>query len=395
MKNTVGPPARGDNFYQRHTEVDRIRNRIRDLNNIYIAAPRRIGKTSLLFHLLDKKVDDNVYVYVDTEAIDNEADFFRKLAKEVLNAEEIKNSDRVKKLLESGNKFLRKIKGLSIMGTGIDFQESGLETNHKENFENLLAGLEFHGDSKLVLMIDEFPQTIQNIADVHGGDARPAIRFLQANREIRLHPAIQSKVIFIYTGSIGLNHTVSLIGGSAFINDLNALEVQPLNRTDASELLVALLNRRGVKIEGEVIAYILNIIEWLIPFYIQLIAQEVLEVSIRGEQITCHTVDAFFSRIVESRNNHHFEDYHKRIRKHFKDDEQRFALELLNSIAEQDTLPRSVAFDLAMKYNVEEKCRYIIDSLMHDGYINNNGAPNIYRFNSPILRMWWRRFICQ
>ena len=31
----------------------------------------------------------------------------------------------------------------------------------------------------------------------------------------------------------------------------------------------------------------------------------------------------------------------------------------------------------------------VIKALIYDGYINNNDDAKIYRFNSPILKMWW------
>ena len=120
MKNVVGSPARKANFFQRDKEVEKIISRIVDGNNIHIAAPRRIGKTSILFHLLDNKIKNYIYVYVDTEAIDNEQQFYKKILKEILKNDEIKNSDHILQLLKAGNKFLKKIKSLKILGNGID-----------------------------------------------------------------------------------------------------------------------------------------------------------------------------------------------------------------------------------------------------------------------------------
>ena len=56
MKNIVGSPARGATFLKRQGEIEKIINRLQNGNNIQIAAPRRIGKTSILFYLLDNEV---------------------------------------------------------------------------------------------------------------------------------------------------------------------------------------------------------------------------------------------------------------------------------------------------------------------------------------------------
>jgi len=55
-----------------------------------------------------------------------------------------------------------------------------------------------------VLMVDEFPQTIENI--VRNSNEQAAIQFLQSNREIRQNPALSQHLQFIYTGSIGLEN---------------------------------------------------------------------------------------------------------------------------------------------------------------------------------------------
>lgn len=81
MRNVVGTPARKDNFYKRDSEIAKIQRRLADGNNLQIAAPRRVGKTSILFYLLDNSIDGNVYVYIDTERISNEQDYYKKLLK--------------------------------------------------------------------------------------------------------------------------------------------------------------------------------------------------------------------------------------------------------------------------------------------------------------------------
>lgn len=75
MKNKVGIPARGNDFFKRETEVQKILLRLADGNNLQITAPRRVGKTSILWHLRDNKINGYTYVYIDTEAVADTEDF--------------------------------------------------------------------------------------------------------------------------------------------------------------------------------------------------------------------------------------------------------------------------------------------------------------------------------
>ncbi|MGB8194422.1 MAG: hypothetical protein WCF67_21000 [Chitinophagaceae bacterium] len=397
MKNVIGTPARGESFFPRKTEIEIILTHLENGNNLQIAAPRRIGKTSILFYLLDNKLSGYVYVYVDTEAINDENEFFKKLLKELLRVDEIRSSDRLKRLLEQGQKFLKRVKSISLSDPGIEFSEDNGQIDYKEDLLNFLLGIELETNAKLVILLDEFPQTIQNIVDRDQGDLKAAQRFLQSNREIRLHPDITSKVKFIITGSIGLNHTVAAINSSAFINDLASIEVGPLSDKEARQFLQALLRPRRLTISEENTDFLFQRIEWLIPFHVQLIVQEMITLarSNNVEEIDAGIVSNSFRAIVQARNNNHFEHYYSRLKKQFKGEEFKYAEEVLEALAQSGTLMRSAIFDLSVKYNLQNRWRHITEVLMYDGYINNIGDPAVYRFNSPIVRMWWQRFICK
>lgn len=387
MKSTIGIPARKEGFFPRNNEVDKIISRINNGNNLQIAAPRRVGKTSILYSLLDNQTNGHTYIFVDTESVYNSNDFFKKIIKEVIEIE----GSKISKLHQAGNKFLSKLKGIKIMGNEISFNEAE-KPDFKEELENLLSGFETENDKRLVLLIDEFPQTIQNIIEKGEDGPKEAITFLQFNRDLRHNPKINSKVSFIYTGSIGLNHTVSLIDGTAFINDISSLEIGPLTETDALDLLRALLIDKGITIEDEPADYLLKEIEWLIPFHIQLIVQEILDHTPTDKKITKDVIHKSFKEIVAARNNNHFEHYSSRLKKSFKGDEYKFAYTLLCTIAECGMVTKSDVFELALKCNVEGKFKMILQILIYDGYINDNGNTHAYRFNSPILKMWWNRF---
>lgn len=394
MKNIIGSPARGDSFFPREREIQKILNSLNNGNNLQIAAPRRIGKTSILFHLMDNKIGNYVYTYIDTEAINTESGFFKKLLKELVKVEEIRQSQRINNLFKTGNKFLKKIKSIKVLGHGIDFHEEDDEADYLNDVENFLSGMQLEDDRQLVILMDEFPQTIQNIVIENNGDVTAAKHFLQTNRELRMNPEINGKVRFIVTGSIGLNHTVAAIDATAFVNDLNSLQVEPLTQKEAMELVHELLQPKKIAIEDNVCKYLLQKIEWLIPFHIQLAVQELLFVDHANNKIVYQEIDASFNRIIEARNNNHFEHYSSRLKQHFKNNDFKFAQKLLCLIAESGTVETGVLYNLSVEYEVQENWKKIVDILIYDGYINNVGDKNIYRYNSPVVRMWWNKNIC-
>ena len=79
--------------------------------------------------------------------------------------------------------------------------------------------------SKVIIILDEFPDALNNIAKK---DPNQAIHFLQQNRDLRLqfsHDNLQ----FIYTGSTGLRNVVKKIGEANLINDINEITINPFS----------------------------------------------------------------------------------------------------------------------------------------------------------------------
>jgi hypothetical protein len=69
--------------------------------------------------------------------------------------------------------------------------------------KDLAADLADHGERSLLIMIDEFPLLVSNIADDHG--APLAMEFLDTLREVRQAYESSGKIRFLLSGSIGLH----------------------------------------------------------------------------------------------------------------------------------------------------------------------------------------------
>ena len=391
MKNIIGQPARGDNFYPRKREVNKIIDSLSNCNNIQITAPRRVGKTSILWFLFDNDYANRRYVYVDTESIANEQEFFKKLLQEILRNEHISGSLKLKTAFEGANKFLKKLKSIKILNVGIELSQEMATHDYFEELENFLAGYALEESIELVILIDEFPQTIENIKLANEPEA---VTFLQKNRTLRLNPEINGKVKFIYTGSIGLNQTVSRLNATATINDINSIEVGPLSDDEARDLFRELLKPYDLISSVAAEDTLLHIIQWYIPFHIQLIVQEIVQQATAGKDVSAAIVEHSVDSIVSLKNQNHFDHYYTRLKVQFKDDSFKYADELLKDIATKDTVDKTYVFDLAAKYGLNNDYRKIIETLMYDGYINYIEDTKEYRFNSPIVKRWWLKFIC-
>lgn len=378
MKNIVGQVVRGKDFWDRKSEIAKIWQAIENGAHPLLVAPRRVGKTSIMFKILDEPKEDYAVVYVNTESADSENDFWHKLFNALMD-EEFKNKNMLR--LKSFYATLKTISIKKISTSGIEFDD-GRVLDYAEAFERLVK--EIDSDKKLIIMMDEFAQTIENI--IKYANPFEAESLLKMHRTLRQNPKITSKVTFVYAGSIGLESVVAKLDAMKFINDLNSIKITPLAKDEAAKFAHSL----NALIQDDEVFYLLERIEWLIPFYIQLIIQEVhmicLEKSLHV--ISKETIDQAIERALDHRN--HFEHWLARIKSAFEKDEFKFAKEILNQLSEHGTVGSKEISNFADKYTLEhDQTKEIIHALVYDGYINNNENPKIYRFNSPILKLWW------
>lgn len=386
MRNSLGNPARGEAFYPRDKEIRKIYKVLSTGTSIYLSAPRRVGKTSILKHIEEFPEANYYFVYIITESIELENEFFKTVFEELVKSEAI---NKLAKVSVAVKDTIAGILGKVKKVYNVEIRESG-ETDYYEILVELFSNIkEEHG--RVVLLIDEFPQTIQNILNKDGKEV--AERFIQKNRELRHHRHLQDKINFIYTGSMSLYPMVEQVTQLTAVNDLRTVEVEPLSTEQAKDFLNQLLTSDGMLLEEALLDYILVKIGWLIPFHLQLIEQEIIDVfESTGKSINEKFIDQAFEQVVHTRNKPQFEPYFARLKTLFKGGDYSFVSEILQYIAIHSEITTDILNDISVKHNVQDLKR-IMDILDGDGYLHY--ANGIYFYNSPILRLWCQKHICK
>ena len=382
MKNCVGQVVRGDDFWDRVHELASIWDAVLNGSHVLLVAPRRVGKTSIMRHMQDNPKKGYLVVYIDTESADSENEFWHKLLNALMEEEFI---GRVKKYTQKFGRILEEINIKNISTKGVTFGDD-TTVDYATAFEKLIKGLDYK--IKLIIMIDEFAQTVENIIKYE--DEKSAESFLRTHRALRQNITLSKQVSFVYAGSIGLESVVSKMGATKLINDLNSIKVKPLEDKDAIAFTMLLASSVGIDIREDIIIELLDEIEWFIPFYIQLIIQELKTLS--REQSTIIIESKMIREAMHRAISHQnlFASWRSKLKDGFKKKGYLYAKEILNKISEEDTLSSLKIQNIANKHALDEDyAKEIIHSLEYDGYINNNDDVKMYRFNSPILKQWW------
>jgi len=382
MKNCVGQVVRGDDFWDRVHELASIWDAVLNGSHVLLVAPRRVGKTSIMRHMQDNPKEGYLVVYIDTESADSENEFWHKLLNALMEEEFI---SRVKKYTQKFGHILEEINIKNISTKGVTFGDD-TTVDYATAFEKLIKGLDYK--IKLIIMIDEFAQTVENIIKYE--DEKSAESFLRTHRALRQNITLSKQVSFVYAGSIGLESVVSKMGATKLINDLNSIKVKPLADKDVMAFTKLLASSVGIDIREEIIIELLDEIEWFIPFYIQLLIQELKTLS--REHSTCTIESEMIREAMHMAISHQnlFASWRSKLKDGFKKKGYLYAKEILNKISEEGTLSSLKIQNIASKHKLDEDySKEIIHSLEYDGYINNNDDVKVYRFNSPILKQWW------
>jgi predicted AAA+ superfamily ATPase len=121
MKNIVGQVPRGKNFFIRENLMKLLYRRMDSGANLYIAAPRRMGKTAILRYLEDNPTDAYNAIYVITESVDSTEHFFRTILDELFKSSGIsalkKTSNAASELIENVLEQFKKLKALVVLYT--------------------------------------------------------------------------------------------------------------------------------------------------------------------------------------------------------------------------------------------------------------------------------------
>jgi len=391
IRITTGSPAEGsEKYFPRPAITEKIWRKIGNGEHLQLTAPRRVGKTSILKHLVQQPREGYLVKYIIVQSVDQENEFYKRLFNELV--EDKKIFGQLEGYFRQASKVVKDyINRISAIGTNEVTFDNSASLDYESELKQLIRAID-DGCEKIILEVDEFPHAVENILKL---DVRAGIHFLQSTREFRQDDRLSRKVQFIFTGSIGLGNIVKKIGQSNLIMDLAPVPVSPLSPEEAEFLIKEIV--QGLKkfhnidlpITETCIAYILEKIDWLIPYYIQIMIDELCDIYEEGLPINNQAVDEALLRIVKNKYKHdnYFEHWKSHLKISFDDLAQyNLAREVLNLLAMNQSIDKAVFHDLGIKHEVAEP-QYVQGVLEYDGYINEHEGR--FCFNSPILKAWW------
>jgi uncharacterized protein len=246
-------------FCDREEETGSLLSNIRGGQSTILTAPRRIGKTALIYHVLEKLPSGTKGIYFDILPTENLSGFLNELASAIIRT--------VPERRSTGRKLWDFIKSLRTtvsfdMLTGspqVSFTLKDNEINYQ--IETIFSFLEKQNE-KYIIAIDEFQQIL---------------KYPERNTDAWLRTYIQKlkNVVFIFAGSQQhlLNEMFS-IPSRPFYNSASLLKVNKINKVNYKAFI-----RKHFKLNRRVLADVTidNMLGWADhhTYYVQLICNRV------------------------------------------------------------------------------------------------------------------------
>jgi hypothetical protein len=298
---SYGTVVKGEYFYDRSEELDRITTTLLGGNNLVLFAPRRFGKTSLVFRAMDllQKREGIKCIYFDFLPVYSRTSFIEGYTKAIYSAQ---------KDFRSGiTKIARWVKGirpkLSFDPQGnpefsIDFTEDKLSEKTLEDVLDLPEKLAKDGE-RIIIVIDEF----QEITKLNGENFEKLFR-----SKIQFH----EKVNYLFLGS--RTHILNDMFNNknrAFYNAAMIMQIGPLPLKDSIEFLKTRFAGSRINIDEQTAEYLIKE-AGDIPYYIQLLAAEVWQQVMPSKtDVSSEIIDLCAKRIIEVKGDFYFELFEK------------------------------------------------------------------------------------
>ena len=380
-KIIIGKEATGNFYFVRENLENDIWKEIEKGNNILITAPRRVGKTSVMKSLAEKSIIGYKLIFKNVQGIAEEAKFYKTLYELILTC--LDKSKRYKKQFEN---YFKKMGISEISTSGIKLDRHDI--NYLEEINQLIPQLDAKGEN-IILLIDELPEVLHNLRKKDKNeDAHTILKNLRHWRQEKGFEKIQ----FILAGSIGIHYVINLIGGRpADINDLNHLiHCPPLDdeRGEFEKYMDWVTKEATMQYNSDLRDYLKVKIGYLVPFFINLLVDEIDRNCRKDKQceITTNDIDNAVAKVISNRA--HFSDWKKRLQDYMSKKDFSFVNEILIHAAHKDEISIQEIYDIASKHEKTDCYMDFIADLEQDGYITKQNEK--YVFVSPFLKTFWK-----
>jgi hypothetical protein len=366
---SYGAIVKGENFYDREEDCKRIVDTLAGGNNLVLYAPRRFGKTSLVFRAIEElEKQDFICIYFDFMPVFSPESFVRLYAKSL--AVKQSNLQKFANTFVSLVKSIRPVLSFGQEGTpefSIDFAGKTVDetvVSQLLDLPELIAG----NGKRVLVFFDEF-QELEKLKD---------IRFEEL---LRSKVQQQQCVNYLFFGS--KTHIMQAMFNDkkkAFYHAASQMTISFLPEKDTATFLQHNFSKKGIRLDEETVQYIISV-TGNIPHYIQLLAAEIWQCVESNTGVTREIVDASLLRVLTLKGDYYMELF---------DHQSKSKKQLLLALCSSGKNIFSEAYIRANNLPSSATLQRAVDGLTNDGIIDKMGGE--YFISDPFFKLFLKDF---
>lgn len=398
----------GDRFFDRSIELSILEERAHNRVHSLIAAPRRMGKTSLIRESLRQLQGSGKFdtIFVDLEDVHEPSDAIANIAARSRDVQGAWN--RIKDSFSVGTqRTIDRLEEVEFSELRVQIRANVTSGDFRQRGTGIFAALASN-PKPVVVALDELPIFLNRLANQDEGQSDVDGRFSADLFLSWLRGSAQEyrdNVVLILSGSIGLQPVLRRLGMSAHANIYTPLELKAWDDETALNCLFELAENYEISLPLNVAREMCERLRQNIPHHVQKFfdaLHEHLRRERRNEANPADVATVYATQMLSINGQIDLDHYQIRLRDVFDNLEYRICMELLTEAANNsgsltnDTIGvfHDYTSTLSGREGSEdhETIRYILEILESDGYFFK--VPNGYRFVSGLVEDWWRERFC-
>jgi AAA+ ATPase superfamily predicted ATPase len=361
---SYGTIVTADHFYDRKEECAKLVDTLAGGNNMILYAPRRFGKTSLIFRVIEQLEQQGfLCIYFDFMPVFSPESFVRLYTKAI--SEKMSSLDNFARSLTSTIKKIRPVLTFGQDGNpelSIDFANTGIDETMVSQLLDLPEQLASKNKHTIVFF-DEF-QEVEKIK---------AIKF-----EALLRSKIQQqrKTNYLFFGS--KTHLLKEMFNDkkrAFYNSALQMAIGPLPQQESVTFLQLKFAGSKISIDRQTAKYLIDVAA-NIPHYIQLLASEIWQKAINHiPVIKKELIDECAKNVISLKSDYYMELY---------DRQSQSRKQLLGALTVEGTSLFSSAYIKKYRLPAAATLQRAVKELINDGIIEK--TDNQYYITDPFFK---------
>jgi len=396
----VGGVARNDDYYFHKAFIHDVWDSLKK-DNVLLLAPRRTGKTSVMYHMLDHPQNSYKVIHLNVEDLETPAEFYLSLF-DAINEHQ---PEFLKKLSSSWDLLKNlgnRLEEISLMDFKVKLRKA---TDWEQDWKDLAQQLidkVIDANDPVLFIIDELPDMLSAMAENSPDQLKD---FLHQFRKIRISPKGNNSIRWLIGGSVNIRGTLDELGLIKQINDLKTEILPAIQKEEVFSFVSMMLDEREVPYDATMIPRVYELLGEPIPYFLQLFTQELYRYWRREkpeEMSSRHAENVFQHALLGEAAHDKLQHYYSRIQLYYPSDEQEAAYTLLDALSLSDEgisekgllnqyqSQRSKQSKQTSVRTMQQSFKRLLLRLESDYYISKQANAH-YAFNSYLLKTWWRK----